>query len=82
MNTLKLSGKLYAEMLRIGAARLRDNIKIVNDLNVFPIPDGDTGDNMSMTIDSGFAAVSSVSDESSLDAISSSQHTILISLYL
>ena len=55
MNTLKLSGKLYAEMLRIGAARLRDNIKIVNDLNVFPIPDGDIGDNMFLTIDSGIS---------------------------
>lgn len=53
MNTMKLSGKLFSRMLRSGAARLRDNIKIVNDLNVFPIPDGDTGDNMFMTIDSG-----------------------------
>lgn len=53
MNTLKLTGNMYARMLRSGAVNLRGNIKLVNDLNVFPIPDGDTGDNMYMTIDSG-----------------------------
>lgn len=67
-----LSGVLFANMIKGGAKNLSNNKDIVNELNVFPIPDGDTGDNMSMTIDSGFAAVSSVSDESSLDAISSS----------
>jgi len=45
-------------MLRAGAARLGANKKTVNDLNVFPIPDGDTGDNMFMTIDSGVKSAS------------------------
>lgn len=53
MGTKIIDGTLYADLLRGGAARLRDNIKTVNDLNVFPIPDGDTGDNMYLTIDSG-----------------------------
>lgn len=53
MGTKLIDGILYADILRGGAARLRDNIKTVNDLNVFPIPDGDTGDNMYLTIDSG-----------------------------
>ena len=52
-----LSGPLFFEMVRGGAGRLANNREVVNDLNVFPIPDGDTGDNMFMTIDSGAGAV-------------------------
>ena len=54
-----IDGNLFAEMVREGAANLKANKQIVNDLNVFPIPDGDTGDNMFMTIDSGATAVGS-----------------------
>ena len=43
-------------MVKSGAANLYANRTIVNDLNVFPIPDGDTGDNMYMTVDSGASA--------------------------
>ena len=71
MDTLTLSGVLFAKMIKSGADNLSNNKEIVNELNVFPIPDGDTGDNMSMTIDSGFAAVSDVDETSSLDQISS-----------
>ena len=56
-----VDGALFANMVRGGAANLSANRKIVNDLNVFPIPDGDTGDNMYMTINSG---VSNISEES------------------
>ena len=52
-----LDGKLFARMFKGGAAFLRSKIKTVNDLNVFPVPDGDTGDNMSMTMDGGVNAV-------------------------
>ena len=38
-----------------GAACLGANVAIVNDLNVFPIPDGDTGDNMRMTMQGGLS---------------------------
>lgn len=40
-------------MLRSGAASLAKDKTVINDLNVFPIPDGDTGDNMYMTIRAG-----------------------------
>ena len=53
----KLSGMLFAKMMKGGASELRANVEKVNKLNVFPVPDGDTGDNMSMTIDSGVAAI-------------------------
>lgn len=52
-----LTGILFAKMMRGGASELRANADEVNKLNVFPVPDGDTGDNMSMTIDSGIAAL-------------------------
>ena len=50
MATYELNGTLFADMVRGGAQNLRANAEVVNDLNVFPIPDGDTGDNMTMTI--------------------------------
>ena len=48
--------KLYLNLVRGGAARLAQNRQTINDLNVFPIPDGDTGDNMFMTIEAGSKA--------------------------
>lgn len=54
-----INGVLFENMVKGGAENLYANKGIVNDLNVFPIPDGDTGDNMYMTIDSGASAPSS-----------------------
>ncbi len=59
-NETVLDGVLYAEMVRSGAACLRANAAEVNDLNVFPVPDGDTGDNMSMTVEGGSGALAGV----------------------
>ena len=59
-NTQVLDGVIFAEMIRAGAANLRLNAEEVNDLNVFPVPDGDTGDNMSMTAEGGTAALAKV----------------------
>ena len=56
METKELSGELYSTLIKGGAANLRANAQIVNDLNVFPIPDGDTGENMSLTITGGVTA--------------------------
>ena len=55
-----LDGEMFANMVRGGAAQLRSNAEEVNNLNVFPVPDGDTGDNMSMTIEGGVAALEGV----------------------
>ncbi len=60
MATYELNGTLFAEMIKGGAQNLRVNAKAVNDLNVFPIPDGDTGDNMSLTMEGGNAAISGI----------------------
>ncbi len=48
-----LNGILFARMINSGAANLKAHAKEINDLNVFPIPDGDTGDNMLMTMMGG-----------------------------
>ena len=50
---MTLDGILFARMVSFGAANLKSHAKEINDLNVFPIPDGDTGDNMLLTIMGG-----------------------------
>ena len=50
---MKISGELFQKSVINGALNLKANVKIVNGLNVFPIPDGDTGENMYMTISGG-----------------------------
>jgi len=44
-------------MVRVATHRIGKNAKFVNSLNVFPVPDGDTGTNMNLTIESGAKAV-------------------------
>ena len=58
-----LDGSLLAKMAQGGAALLRSNADEVNKLNVFPVPDGDTGDNMRMTIESGIAALENTTSD-------------------
>ncbi|WP_041499637.1 DAK2 domain-containing protein [Companilactobacillus heilongjiangensis] len=52
-----ITKKEFSDMVRVASHRLEKNAKFVNSLNVFPVPDGDTGTNMSLTIQSGFKAV-------------------------
>lgn len=52
--TLKsLEGEKLAHMFIEGASNLSKNVKLVDSLNVFPVPDGDTGTNMNLSITSG-----------------------------
>ena len=55
----RIDANLYLNLIRGGAASLAAHRQTVNDLNVFPIPDGDTGDNMFMTIQAGCQAAGS-----------------------
>jgi uncharacterized protein len=48
-----LDGKRFAEMIIKGSAHLSNNAKLVDSLNVFPVPDGDTGTNMNLSMTSG-----------------------------
>ncbi|KXT75317.1 DAK2 domain-containing protein [Streptococcus sp. DD12] len=56
MTTITTS--LLQEMVQAAATRLSSQAEYVNSLNVFPVPDGDTGTNMSMTMDNGAKEVS------------------------
>ncbi|UTF67050.1 fatty acid kinase catalytic subunit FakA [Staphylococcus epidermidis] len=49
----KINGKLFADMIIQGAQNLSNNADLVDSLNVYPVPDGDTGTNMNLTITSG-----------------------------
>lgn len=55
----EIDGALFARMVREGTARLRTHAQEVNDLNVFPIPDGDTGSNMLQTASGGADSIAS-----------------------
>jgi uncharacterized protein len=48
-----LDGKRFAKMVLLGATHLSNNAKMVDALNVFPVPDGDTGTNMNLSMTSG-----------------------------
>ena len=50
----KLNVEQFREMLRSGCANLENHASEINTLNVFPVPDGDTGTNMSMTFTNGY----------------------------
>lgn len=49
----RLDGELLSQMVYLGASNLHKNVKVVDALNVFPVPDGDTGTNMNLTFSSG-----------------------------
>ena len=50
----KLNAEQFKEMIRSGCANLENHSEEINTLNVFPVPDGDTGTNMSMTFTNGY----------------------------
>ena len=64
MATLKVNGEIYKHLVINGAANLRANYKVVDALNVFPVPDGDTGTNMRMTIEAGATAIKDANESS------------------
>jgi dihydroxyacetone kinase-like predicted kinase len=54
----KINGALFLSFIDSGIRNLALHGKEVNDLNVFPVPDGDTGTNMALTLKNGFSAIS------------------------
>ena len=57
-----IDAQTLAKMFLAGARRLESEKEIINELNVFPVPDGDTGTNMSLTIMSAVNEVEAVTD--------------------
>ncbi len=73
-----LGGLLLSKMAMGGAANLRSNADEVNKLNVFPVPDGDTGDNMRMTVESGIAAIENLDTDDLAEVMKVLSHGMLL----
>ena len=68
-----INGLIYRDMLRYGLSHLEAHRTAVNDLNVFPVPDGDTGTNMVMTVKNGYRALTEASSDTPEDLSSAAQ---------
>lgn len=66
----RLDGLVFANMIANGAANLSQNADYVDSLNVFPVPDGDTGTNMNLTMTSGAKEVAAL-DSANIADVSS-----------
>ena len=55
---MQLNGEILRRMLKGGASGIRRETDRINNLNVFPVPDGDTGTNMTRTVESGLRSIS------------------------
>ena len=62
MATKTINAELLTKMFLAGAANLEAKKEFINELNVFPVPDGDTGTNMTLTIMSAAKEVSALSE--------------------
>lgn len=63
MNIMKIDGLLFKSLVLKGAENLKINYQYIDSLNVFPVPDGDTGTNMKMTIEGGVAEIANADDK-------------------
>ncbi len=59
----QLDGNIFKTIIINGSNRLKNNMEYINDLNVFPVPDGDTGSNMSATMSAGAKAIEALEEE-------------------
>ena len=66
-----MDGSDLAAMFAAGAIALRRNVDAINALNVFPVPDGDTGTNMYLTMQSGVEELDGLKDKSTAADIAS-----------
>ena len=69
MTTSAIDAKLLTRMFFSGAANLEANKEWINELNVFPVPDGDTGTNMTLTIKSAVKELAALGDTDSMKDI-------------
>lgn len=69
MNIMKIDGQFFKSLILKGAENLKINYQYIDSLNVFPVPDGDTGTNMRMTIEGGVNEIAML-DEKNIFEIS------------
>ena len=73
----RITGALFKQMVLHGAAAITAQKQAINDLNVFPVPDGDTGTNMSMTIGTAVAELRKTSPATLDQAVSVTASALL-----
>lgn len=60
----EIDGRMLRQVVSTGLSWLRTNQQLVNSLNVFPVPDGDTGTNMVLTMQSAMDEIASLGERS------------------
>ncbi|HAK17771.1 MAG TPA: dihydroxyacetone kinase, partial [Lachnospiraceae bacterium] len=69
MSVNTIDTRLLRQMFLCGAENLASNKNWINELNVFPVPDGDTGTNMTMTVVSAVNEVISLGETNDMKAV-------------
>lgn len=69
MSLQQIDAKMLSKMFLAGAKNLENKKEWINELNVFPVPDGDTGTNMTMTIMSAAKEVAALGETEDMEAI-------------
>src|SRR5574344_2384299 len=57
MRVNEVDGNLFKDLVVGGYNNLKNNVDMINNLNVFPVPDGDTGTNMKRTLENGISNI-------------------------
>lgn len=73
-----ISGKILRDAFISGANSISNNKKSVDELNVFPVPDGDTGTNMSMTMGNALAELNNMDDNVHCSNVASATASALL----
>ncbi|QJB71111.1 DAK2 domain-containing protein [Mycoplasma sp. 1654_15] len=77
MNTKTLNAQMFKFALESGVNNLANNVEKINSLNVFPVPDGDTGSNMLATINSAYEAIKNMDSVTLSDVVKETSKAML-----
>ncbi len=78
MTTSYVNGMLFKKMITNGAINLKNHYQQIDQLNVFPVPDGDTGTNMQMTMMAGIKELENCQSSSIVDMAKSLSRGLLM----
>ena len=73
-----ITGKMLRDAIISGANAIINNKTTVDELNVFPVPDGDTGTNMSMTIGSAKKELEAMPDDATVEKVASATSNAML----
>ena len=74
---MNISGSLFAQAVISAANHIINEKSKVDELNVFPVPDGDTGTNMSMTMDAAMVEMEKLSEPTLVKAVDTTASALL-----